>query len=140
MINILIDTGFWFAKYRLSDQHHKRAMEILLNPQVHYLLLPFPSFYEVFNSKFCKNKNDMESLSVYLDNFKKDYIIDDKYREMAFETTWIEGRTQRFPKSLVDNVIRGILDDTSVKVDALLTFNVKDFYDICNRKQIEIIT
>ena len=128
MINVLIDTGFWFAKYKEADQHHKQAEKVLLNPKVHYLLLPFPSFYEVFNTKFCKNKNNMESLNVYLD------------REKAFEITWIEGKAHKFPKSLVDNVIRGILEDTSIRVDALLTFNVEDFYDICTRKQIEIIS
>ena len=140
MINVLIDTGFWFAKYKEADQHHKQAEKVLLNPKVHYLLLPFPSFYEVFNTKFCKNKNNMESLNVYLENFQREYIEDDKYREKAFEITWIEGKTHKFPKSLVDNVIRGILEDTSVRVDALLTFNVEDFYDICTRKQIEIIS
>ena len=41
---------------------------------------------------------------------------------------------------MVDNVIRGILDDTSIKVDALLTFNIEDFSDICAKKRIEIIS
>ncbi len=82
----------------------------------------------------------MESLSVYLDNFKKEYIQDDKYRDRAFEITWTEGITHKFPKSMVDNVMRGILDDTSVRVDALLTFNIEDFNDICIKKRIEIMS
>lgn len=41
---------------------------------------------------------------------------------------------------MVDNVIRGILDDTSVRVDTLLTFNIEDFNDICVKKRIEIIS
>jgi hypothetical protein len=140
MINVLIDTGFWFAKYKETDQYHEQAMKILLNPQVHYLLLPFPSFYEVFNTRFCKRQNNMRSLSAYLGNFRKEYIQDDKYRDKAFEITWVEGVSHKFPKSMVDNVIRGILDDTSIKVDALLTFNIEDFSDICAKKRIEIIS
>lgn len=140
MINVLIDTGFWFAKYKPTDQHHKQAMRVLLDPKIHYLLLPFPSFYEVFNTKFCKRQGDMNSLSAYLENFKKEYIDDDNYRYSALEITWLEGKLHKFPKSLVDNVIRGILDDPNIKVDALLTFNVEDFYDICIKNKIEIIS
>ena len=41
--------------------------------------------------------------------------------------------------SLVDVIIRLILDDPTVKIDYLVTFNVGDFSDVCQRRNIVIL-
>ncbi len=41
--------------------------------------------------------------------------------------------------ALVDMVIRLILDDINVRKDGLLTFNHKDFADLCRKHQIEML-
>jgi hypothetical protein len=43
------------------------------------------------------------------------------------------------PISLVDMVIRYILDDVNIRKDCLLTFNRRDFVDVCRKRQIEIL-
>ena len=40
--------------------------------------------------------------------------------------------------TLVDLIIREILLDVEVKIDALITFNIADFEDICWKRNIEL--
>jgi tryptophanase len=40
--------------------------------------------------------------------------------------------------SLVDMVVRYILSDTKIKITGLITFNEKDFLDICKRRKMPI--
>ena len=42
--------------------------------------------------------------------------------------------------SVVDSVIREIITDINVKIDYLITFNIKDFQDLCALRRIEIIS
>jgi hypothetical protein len=42
--------------------------------------------------------------------------------------------------SLVDITLRLMLDDVNLKIDALITFNVGDFVDVCSAKGIELIS
>ena len=41
--------------------------------------------------------------------------------------------------SLVDNIIRLMLDDKDVGVKGLVTFNVGDFQDVCLKNRVEIL-
>ena len=41
--------------------------------------------------------------------------------------------------SLVDNIIRLMLDDRSVGAKGLITFNVGDFQDVCQKNRIDIL-
>ncbi len=50
-----------------------------------------------------------------------------------------ENQTPWLSLSLVDEVIRSALLDTDVKIDAMITFNPRDFYDICSDRRIELI-
>lgn len=43
-------------------------------------------------------------------------------------------------KSLVDNIIRLMLDDDTLRIDGLITFNARDFYDVCAIRNIELIS
>jgi hypothetical protein len=41
--------------------------------------------------------------------------------------------------SLVDRVIREMLEDRSLGLDVMVTFNQRDFADVCERRRIEIL-
>ena len=41
--------------------------------------------------------------------------------------------------SLVDSVLCAILDDTNVRIDAMLTFNLRDFENIYRSRGIELL-
>ena len=60
---------------------------------------------------------------------------DDEYKAKAYDLT-IEENYRGF--SLVDNVIRVMMQDPNLKIHALLTFNIDDFIDIAAKRGIEI--
>jgi hypothetical protein len=68
-----------------------------------------------------------------------EYLNDQEYRESALDKTIELATDSRRNISLVDMVIRYILDDKSLNINYLVTFNVKDFIDICKKRNIEII-
>ena len=66
-----------------------------------------------------------------------EHLDDAPYREDAYAQTIGTARTR--PISLVDTVIRLVLEDVRVRVDGLLTFNQKDFHDVCRRRRVEML-
>lgn len=63
-------------------------------------------------------------------------INDSKYLTSAMKLTFEKGNN----KSLVDNIIRLMLDDDTLRIDGLITFNARDFYDVCAIRNIELIS
>ena len=55
-MNVLIDTGFWYAYYDGSDEHHQEAQRVMGLLEKHRILIPFPSLYETIDTRFCKRK------------------------------------------------------------------------------------
>jgi hypothetical protein len=66
-------------------------------------------------------------------------LDDSKYREASLEYVFAEARRKKRDISLVDTVIRLVLEDINVRVDGLVTFNRRDFAEICARRNIEIV-
>jgi predicted nucleic acid-binding protein len=135
-MNILVDTGFWYALYREKDQHHSQAqsMQKYLEP-VHNIILPYPVLYETLNTTFVEQKNWMFGFSEMLNRTTTILISDEPYKEKALSSVLTE--TSR-PMSLVDRVIRLMLDDDNLNINALITFNAGDFIDLCRNKRIEL--
>jgi hypothetical protein len=70
----------------------------------------------------------------------KTVLIDDgSYRDQALHAAIRESQNRLRAISLVDMVIRFILDDPNVRIDAVLTFNQADFADVCRRRGIEML-
>ena len=61
-------------------------------------------------------------------------LDDFKYRDDAYEA--IVSTASRRPMSLVDMVMRLMLEDVEVRVNGLLTFNPKDFHDVCRTRSL----
>lgn len=61
-------------------------------------------------------------------------IHDEGYKEITLRTTFSTSLDNNRPISLVDMVIRQMLDDVNLKSDAIVTFNPEDFYDVCLRR------
>jgi hypothetical protein len=67
----------------------------------------------------------------------KTAIIDDKpYRDSAVDEMLTAALQQARSLSLVDCVLRGLLRDINVRVDAFMTFNEGDFADVCRARSI----
>ena len=56
----------------------------------------------------------------------------------GYRTIIERGRRGR-PLSLVDAVLRSVIDDTNVALAALLTFNLADFVDVCRQNSVEVL-
>ena len=71
---------------------------------------------------------------------KVEFIYDETYRDEALNNTYSIHRKTVPQISLVDSIIREILKDINVKIDFLVTFNQKDFKDVCDIRNIELIS
>ena len=139
MNNIIVDSGFWYALYDVRDEHHVEANDLIAYLEMGTILMPFPTLYESINTRFSRRRNWMEDFEILLTR-PNVYLIDDKeYKDKAVNLTFEMTLQQNRPISLVDTVIRMMLDDPELKIDYLLCFNIEDFVDICQRRRIEIL-
>ena len=137
---ILVDTGFWYAIFDKEDVYHKISTDIYnkyFNKIEYDILIPFPTMYELLRTKFIKNKLVLSRISDMLKNNKLIKVYDDEYRNQALLLTLEEPKRNI---SLVDNIIRLMLDDTKISAKGIITFNVGDFQDICRKKQVQILS
>lgn len=139
-MNILIDTGFWYAFYDESDEHHEKAIKLMPYLDRHIILIPYPSLYETINTRFSKRKNWMSSFRTLMNSPTCVLVHDEKYKEDTLIMTFSTSLEKRRPISLVDMVMRQMLDDVNLKTDAIVTFNPEDFYDVCLKKNKIIIS
>jgi hypothetical protein len=139
--NLLLDTGFWYALYESRDSHHEDARNLADLLEIHNLVLPWPCLYETLNTRFIKRREWLKSFAIYATRESTVRLSDEMYRHHAL------GRVLKDPTptpwltlSLVDEVIRSVLLDPTVKIDAMVTFNPKDFRNICYSRNIELIS
>jgi predicted nucleic acid-binding protein len=139
MNNIIIDTGYWYALFDARDEYHIEANELADYLELGNILIPYPTLYESINTRFSKRPEWMEEFKKIIERDNVTLIDDADYKESAlnltFETTLLQNR----PISLVDTIIRIMLDDKNLKIDYLLSFNIGDFFDICQKRRIEFI-
>lgn len=137
--NTLIDTGYWYAIFDDKDRYHTRALaqEDLLESV--NILIPWPSLYECLKTKFVKNRVWIQRFNAYIKKPTITLVRDTLYRENALDLTLKEAIEGHRHISLVDMVIRLMLEDVSLNVHSLITYNEKDFSDICKKQQIEIL-
>jgi hypothetical protein len=66
-------------------------------------------------------------------------LPDERYRDQALTNVFSLNRRGR-GMSLVDVVIRAMIEDVNIKVDALMTFNRPDFLDVCLSRRVEMLS
>lgn len=140
-MNVIVDTGFWYSFLGTREQVRHSVAEVVfgkLNNLYANFLVPFPTLYEAINTKLLKDKF-RDKADWFLKQLQSNphfiRIPDDEYKAKAYDLT-IEENYRGF--SLVDNVIRVMMQDPNLKIHALLTFNIDDFIDIAAKRGIEI--
>ncbi|GAA0734281.1 hypothetical protein GCM10009430_49270 [Aquimarina litoralis] len=136
----LIDSGYWFGLLDKKDPFHQTARVIADLIKDHKIIVPYPSMYEVLNSKFIKDKQRLIQFEEIMSSDKIEFIFDEDYRENALNNTYSIHRNPVPKISLVDSIIREMIKDINIKIDFVVTFNEKDFKDICDMRNVEIIT
>lgn len=135
----LVDTGIWIAMFDPRDQHRERIEEISEYLEICHLILPWPTLYETLRTRLARNRDALKSFETYLKRPRISLVEDEPYRETALELCFSSALQAYRPLSMVDCLIRLILEDINVKVSYLATFNNADFIDICQKRQIEIL-
>jgi len=133
--SIVIDSGFWFALFDDRDNYHEDALLYFDYITPHILVIPWPTLYETLNTRFARRQSWVQEFHRIIRTHRVDYISDNDYKEFSLEL-FLNQREQEF--SLVDIIIRHIMEDDTIKIDAILTFNQKDFINICYKKGIEL--
>jgi len=135
---VLLDTGFWYALYDSRDMHHEEAMILADERALDNFMLPWPCLYETLNTRFVRRREWLRSFRGLVRRQNVRMLADGPYRERALASVLEQGRAS-ICLSLVDTVIREILRDLSVRVDAIVTFNDRDFADLCAKRNIEMV-
>lgn len=139
MKNVIIDTGFWFALFNPNDEHHEQALNIYDLIKDNNIIIPFPTLYETINTAFSKQYLWMQKFQEIVNQPNIIKIFDEQYWDDARGITFNSSLSQKRNLSLVDVIIRFILDDPTVNINYLVTFNIGDFNDVCRRRNIEIL-
>jgi hypothetical protein len=82
---VIIDTGFWIAFYNARDQYHVETEKKADLLETSTILVPWPSLYETFNSRFAKNTLAARHFEKLLRQTHVVRLSDEPYRESALE-------------------------------------------------------
>jgi len=131
------DTCFWFAFFTKDDPYHEIAVSKSALIESIPLAIPWPCLYETLNTAFAKNSIIMERFEKFLERPLVRLYDDHDYRDNAFRLIMDWSKKNR-PISLVDMVIRLMIEDGKLRIGYLLTFNLRDFADVCRNNKIEL--
>lgn len=134
--NIIADSGFWFALFNERDEYHEEAIILEEDIRVHRILVPWPTLYETLNTRFIRRKHDVIRIRSFLEKPSTILLEDSFYREASLQFI-LNSQTGSY--SLVDLIIRSMIEDASISIDALISFNPGDFYDVCDTRSIEML-
>ncbi len=142
MRTVYVDSGFLIALYDETDEHHSSAKDDFVkyfDAVPNKLVVPWPILFETISTRMAKNKKRISMLEKDLKKLKEqqrlELLNDVDYREKALDECFKETQKPRNYRalSLVDRVIRNMLSDVSLRIDYFMTFNVKDFEDVCRK-------
>ena len=107
--------------------------------EISYLVLPWPTLYETLRTRLSRNRKALQQFELYLKRPNITFLDDEPYREKAIDLCFSSSLHVNRPLSMVDCLIRLILEDINIKINYLATFNINDFIDICLKRRITIL-
>lgn len=136
---LLVDSGFFMALFEPRDQHHKDACEKRNRLKSSSFIVPWPILYETINTRFVRRPKTIIQFESLLRTHNTVLLDDSSYRYGVYKNVLARTKTQSHAMSLVDAVLSAILDDTNVRINAMLTFNLRDFGPICRKRGVELL-
>jgi predicted nucleic acid-binding protein len=135
----LCDTGFWIGLFDDLDDHSEESETVynLLTEAKYDIVAPWPTLYEFLNTRFFRRDDWIKKFQYVQRSGNLKTLSDVEYRQIAFDKMFFESRIYR-KSSLVDLVIREMLRDPNIRVSVLITFNIHDFSDVCQSRNIEM--
>ena len=139
MQTVLADSCFWLGLVDANDQYHEKANEIAELIDSNQIIIPWPCLYEIISTHLAGRKDRMIYFEELISKPSIELLDDASYKFNALKETFVLNRLG-FTYSLANSVIREILKDINIRVRYLVTFNIQDFEDICQRRQIVILS
>lgn len=125
MKTIILDTCYWIALFNPEKEIDKQNLVQFVTELIdenHYdILIPFPTLYEFLNSRLSRKK----TINIESELSKPKYIkiYDDRYRDKALKNFLDNISLYNYDVSLVDEVIKEMIEDVTLKTDILVTFD-----------------
>jgi predicted nucleic acid-binding protein len=143
MKTILLDTGYWIALF--SSENEKEKQDVveyvseLIDENNYTVIIPFPTLYEFLNSKLSRKDRQKFNLEAELSKQKYEKVYDEKYRKKALENFFKQFSFVNYDISLVDEIIKEMIEDTTLKTDIIVTFDngLKNYARSMNVEVIE---
>jgi predicted nucleic acid-binding protein len=135
----LVDSCFWFALFMENDQYNKEARKKEDDLFRLQYIIPWPTLYETLCTKFVKKPERIQRFESFLKRPNAILLDDSNYKVEALSAMFSMSRRGQSSCSLVDNILRMIIEDTNVRVE-IFTFNQRDFLDICRKNKVELIS
>lgn len=139
MDTVLVDTGIWFAIFDPRDERFSEGKDKAELLEILQVAIPWPTMYETLRTRFVKNAIALYEFERYLKSAAVTLLDDVDYRDAAIELAFTSSLRKKRPLSMVDCLIRLLIEDTNVDVKYLATFNERDFIDVCRHRGVEII-
>lgn len=138
---VLVDTGVWYAIFDTRDLVRTRdeVEQLAAQLQTMTVVVPWPTMYETLRTSFVRNRLALQLFERQLKGPNIVFVEDAPYRDAAFELALESSLNRGRPLSMVDCVIRLLLDDINTSVRYLATYNIGDFVDVCRDRHIEIL-
>lgn len=133
---VLVDTGYWIALFNQRDKYHELAQILEEDLSIHTLLVPWPTLFECVDTRIARRREDSVRLRHLLLSPTTALIDDAPYRRNSLD--YVLGE-QHHTLSLTDHVMRSMIEDVDLAIDAFVGFNPNDFYDVCATRGIEML-
>ena len=136
---VVIDTGYWFALFEPRDENHNQAKPKAAYIESMTVAFPWPVLYETLNTRLVKNRLGVDKFERIIKRSNVHRVDDTRYRNGALAETFRQALNGTRSISLCDMVIRLMLQDVRLKINAILTFNPRDFSDVCQSAKVEML-
>lgn len=120
----MIDTCFWIALYNPEKNIDKIEIVEIISELIeeHEIIIPFPSLYEFLNSKFSR-KNDALHFQKLISRTNYIKLDDKEFKDKALESFFEKAINEQNDVSLVDEIMKEIIDSNKFKIDYLVSFD-----------------
>ena len=136
---LLVDTCFFIALFNPRDEHYADALGKQEWLEMLSVVMPWPILYETIDTRFMRRPETIARFESLMKAPGTEFLDDSPYRLEAYEDTLRPDNRRREAMSLVDTVLHAILEDTNVRIGAMLTFNLRDFGRICHELGVELL-
>lgn len=143
MNRVLVDTGVWYAIFDPRDaqalRYPKSVKKLSSLVETSSVVVPWPTVYETLCTSFVRKNLSLRQFERRLKAPNITFVEDEPYRDEAFTLSIQSSLRRNRTLSMVDCVLRLMLDDVKMRISYLATYNDGDFVDVCRRRNIELI-